>query len=59
MDRDSDIGGCVVAKNKGVDPECNKEKLVRCGVFTEDFGSVEIADGDVGGSLCQGCRDTG
>ena len=52
MDRDSDIGGCVVAKNKGVDPECNKEKLVRCGAFTQDCWSVEIADGDVGGSLC-------
>ena len=45
MDRDSDIGGYVVAKNKGVDPECNKEKLVRCGAFTQDCWSVEIADG--------------
>jgi hypothetical protein len=54
MDEHPIVGCCVVAKNKGIYPESDKEELVRGGVLTEDGRSVVIADGYVGWSLGEG-----
>ena len=52
MDKHSIVRGRVVAENKDVDPNFDEEKLVRGGVLAQGGWCIEIADGDVGGSLC-------